>query len=191
MFGRLRVLFRDGKTRQGAACWRVRCSCGVEKTIRGSTLTDGCARSCGCLAQEVRKTLHLTHGATKTFEFSAWMSMRRRCTDPKHIAFSRYGGAGIKVCKRWAKFEAFLEDMGPCPFEKGSVERLDNHKGYTPANCKWLPRGAQSKNRKGVLLFEGRTVPELAETHGIKYSTLMRRVKAGWPRARWFDNPKH
>jgi hypothetical protein len=188
-FGRLQVVRRGVNSRHGAARWDVQCECGVEKTVRSDQLTKGTTVSCGCFARELASARKTTHGMTHTFEFRAWMAMRRRCTYEKHPAYFRYGGAGIKVCTRWDSFEKFLEDMGGCPFSNGSIDRKNNKKGYSPANCRWLPKTQQSKNRDNVPLYEGSTLPELALKNKIKYSTLRRRVLAGWPRTQWFKTP--
>lgn len=185
-FGRLTVIARAENSAAGAARWRVRCECGVEKVVRSSQLTDGATKSCGCLLRALARTRVTTHGMTNSFEFRAWTAMRKRCEYTKHPAYYRYGGQGIKVCTRWKIFENFLADMGKCPFVKGSIERKDNSKGYCPSNCCWLQKSEQSKNRSNVPRYDGMTLPELAKKHGVKYSTLRRRVAAGWPKAEWF-----
>jgi hypothetical protein len=147
IFGRLLVVSRAENSAAGAARWVVRCACGVEKVVRSSQLTDGNTQSCGCLARELFRERVVTHGRTGTFEHNVWLAMRKRCTDPKHPRYYRYGARGITICKRWEKFENFLSDMGECPFPGGSVERKNNDRGYTPSNCCWLPKSQQSKNR--------------------------------------------
>lgn len=47
-FGRLTAVGRAERS----GLWRVRCSCGKEKDVRGSNLTGGYTRSCGCLQRE-------------------------------------------------------------------------------------------------------------------------------------------
>lgn len=189
VFGRLTVLGRAGTTPRGATVWQVRCSCGNTKKMRGDMLVKGIAVSCGCYAREATRVRNTSHGMSRSPEYKSWVSMWVRCTYTKHPAFSRYGGSGVRVCKRWEKFEHFIADMGPAPFEKCSIERRDNRKGYTPNNCYWLPRSMQSKNRKNVHLYDGFTVPDLAAKYGIKVTTLHRRIKAGWPREKWFKTP--
>nr|DAH73276.1 MAG TPA: hypothetical protein [Caudoviricetes sp.] len=48
-YGRLTVIKYIGKDKYNNAMWECRCSCGNTITIRGATLRDGKARSCGCL----------------------------------------------------------------------------------------------------------------------------------------------
>lgn len=188
-FGRLRVVKRVQSTSRGATVWRVRCECGIVKDVRGDMLVKGVAVSCGCYGREATRAANTTHGLSRSPEYKSWVSMWKRCTYEAHPAYHRYGGAGIKVCRRWEKFENFITDMGRCPFEKGSIERRKNTLGYRPSNCFWLPKAQQSKNRSNVRLFDGMTVPDLAAAHGIKTSTLHRRIKAGWPREKWFKTP--
>jgi hypothetical protein len=78
---------------------------------------------------------------------SSWDAMKQRCTNPKDVGFVIYGGRGITICERWLNFEAFFADMGPRP-PGYSIERIDNNGNYEPANCKWIPKGDQHKNRR-------------------------------------------
>lgn len=149
-FGRLTVLRRAENSKHGAARWDVRCVCGAVKTVRTDQLTAGNTVSCGCYLREVTRARTTTHGKTKSFEYGVWSAMKKRCSNPNHPRYHRYGGRGIHVCERWLQFEAFIEDMGVCPIANGSIERVDNDAGYGPGNCVWLPKAEQSKNRNCV-----------------------------------------
>lgn len=71
--------------------------------------------------------------------------MRKRCLNPNHPKYPRYGGRGITICERWSSFENFLMDMGPRP-ERLTLERIDNNQGYDPFNCVWETRAANNRN---------------------------------------------
>lgn len=121
-----------------------------------------------------------THGMSQTRTYAAWANMLRRCYNPKHDRYDRYGGRGISVCNRWRKFAEFFADMGECP-EGFSIERQQVDGNYEPTNCIWLPLTKQSANRRTVIrvLFEGREycLAELARLHGLSPRVAQQRVK--------------
>ena len=120
------------------------------------------------------------HGMTNSFEFSVWTAMRKRCYYSKHVRYHLYGGRGIDICAAWKdNFAQFYSDMGKCPYENGSIDRIDNDKGYSPENCRWLPKVEQSRNRRNVRKINGMTVAELAKLAGVCESTIRNRIKAG------------
>jgi hypothetical protein len=109
--------------------------------------------------------------------------MLGRCRNPKHPAYSNYGGRGISVCKRWLDFSSFYADMGPRPLGK-ELERINNEGNYEQGNCCWETKKQQAINRRTTrfISFEGReiSVTDLALLLGIKRSTLNMRIRRGW-----------
>lgn len=161
---------------QAHAVWACVCDCGNHTTVLSNNLRK--QHSCGCTSLGGR-----THNMSETPTYSVWAKMKQRCGNPKDTNYANYGGRGIRVCRRWLKFENFLADMKVRPSDGHSIERRDNDRGYEPDNCYWLPTNKQSLNRRNNVYVEmdGETVTsaEAARRLGMKYTTFLYRVNAG------------
>lgn len=186
--------------------WNVVCDCGHRKTARQDHLVSGRTKSCGCLVGYVSSALHITHGRSRTTEYSTWASMKQRCLDPNRDAYAGYGGRGIRVCDRWiSSFEAFLADMGEKPSRRYSIERIDNDGNYEPGNCRWATKTEQARNRRPAR-FDGRDHPLArlitvggvtdslagwAKRVGLTRRAIAHRLKKGWSEERAVTVGRH
>lgn len=152
---RLTVIAGPTKGGDGRVRWKCKCRCGKTKIIRDTHLKPPYVRSCGCLLKENAlfkgknsSILKLRHEEYRT-EFASWQTMLQRCYRKDAINYERYGGRGIRVCKRWKNsFLNFYKDMGKKPTAKHSIDRINNSKSYSPKNCKWSTPKEQCKNRR-------------------------------------------
>jgi hypothetical protein len=117
-------------------------------------------------------------------EYEAWLSMRKRCLGKQHKFYADYGGRGLRICRRWGKFENFYVDMGKRPRGK-TLERINNNRGYTPRNCRWATMKEQAHNKRScrMLTFRGatKTLSQWALIYKHPMPRIwMRIVKYGW-----------
>jgi hypothetical protein len=164
---------------------KATCSCGITKDYRFDHLKSGATKSCGCWSVKQLKESKTTHGMYRTRIYKIWSNMKNRCSNEKYFQYKNYGGRGIKVCKRWDKFEDFLADMMCGYSESLTLDRMDNNKGYTKSNCHWVSMKEQQRNRSNNTLWtfqcETKTTAQWAEDIGINYGTLLSRVyNSGW-----------
>lgn len=148
------------------------CKCGVRREVLSVSLRNGKSVSCGCL-QPSQKYSNPRFVYKTTF--NSWVGMKQRCDYPKHSMYHRYGGRGVSYDPSWKVFSNFLADMRPKP-EGMSIERLDNDKDYSKANCCWATREEQASNtsRNVDVHFEGKifTLKRLAAHVGVTYDSL-------------------
>ena len=91
-------------------------------------------------------TRGVRHGMRYTREYSIWCNMKTRCDNPNFKDAKYYSEKGIAYDRRWQGFEAFYEDMGPCP-EGHTLDRINNNLGYFKENCRWADYTQQALNR--------------------------------------------
>jgi len=119
---------------------------------------------------------------TKTY--SIWCNVMYRTRGKRAIQYHDYGGRGITVCERWHKFENFLADMGECPSDKYSIDRIDHDGNYEPANCRWADKWEQAANKRNNRRFTigGETLhmAEWCRRTGVPRSKIHGRLKLGW-----------
>lgn len=116
--------------------------------------------------------------------FCAWDNMVRRCTKPNNSNYGDYGARGVRVADVFLTFDGFLKEVGERPGPGYSLERLDNNGHYEPGNVVWATKKAQQRNRRTnhKLTFQGETltVAEWAERTGIRFGTILSRLRYGW-----------
>ena len=125
----------------------------------------------------------MAHPKSRTRTYSSWTNMRDRCLNPRNPRYDDYGGRGIRICKRWLTFENFLADMGTRPANT-TIGRINNDKGYYPANCRWETKAEQYGNMRSnhFVSWNGETksIGAWARLLGVKQNTLLYRIRRGW-----------
>ncbi len=159
------------------AFWKCRCECGTVSAVRATILRNGRSLSCGCLQREITSARKTTHGGSGSAPnpdplYLTWQTIKKRCFNPRHLAYHRYGGRGITMHPAWRdSFEAFRTDLlaaiGPRPAGATSrgrpiytLDRKDNDGNYEPGNLRWATNTQQMQN-SSINKVDAETVAEL------------------------------
>lgn len=148
VFARLTVLEFAGKNERGEALWLCGCGCGGKVTAPSGSLRSGNTKSCGCLKKEATAKAKTVHGMRQHRGYNIWANMKQRCDNPLASHYELYGGRGITYEPDWGAFENFWADMGDTYGEHLSLDRLDNDKGYSKSNCRWVTDSQQKQNKR-------------------------------------------
>lgn len=136
-FGKLTVLGVAPRKPRTEYRWFVQCVCGIVKTVFGTPLRVGDAKSCGrCSRPRKQET---------SPEKRAFFNARSRCNNPKNTRYADYGGRGIEF--RFMDFAHFYREVGPRSSTKHSLERINNDGHYEPGNCCWATQKVQQANK--------------------------------------------
>jgi len=124
------------------------------------------------------------HVLSRTWEYTEWVKMRRRCYDSGHPSNKWYRSAGIKVCRKWLynaeAFVTYLRENLPSKPKGFSLDRIDNKKNYEPGNLRWATHAEQQSNKRNnrYYTFQGqrKTIDQWARALGMSKNTLHTRL---------------
>lgn len=113
--------------------------------------------------------------------------MIERCNNSNHSAYKQYGERGIYVCQEWLDSpQAFVDWALANGFSPElQIDRIDNNKGYSPDNCRWVTARDNIRNRSNSVItptiagqakflyqIEEVTIKDIADYFGINPSTM-------------------
>lgn len=115
--------------------------------------------------------------------YSSWIGMKERCLNHRSKDYKLYGN--VKICDRWINsFDNFMDDLGPKPKGRYSIDRINTNGDYTPENCRWADDTMQNNNRNfNVRITHNgttKTICEWAKYLCINRRTIEQRIKYGW-----------
>jgi len=131
------------------------CICGKIKPYRWSHLSNGNSNSCGCRGSKMK-------GQSATPLGKLYKGMMDRCKKT-HSESQYYYDRGITVCEEWYNsFQAFKDWAISTGYKRGlTIDRIDNNKGYSPANCRWATPIEQAANKRDTyyVIYNGERIP--------------------------------
>lgn len=180
-FGRLEVLKRVNNGYNRQSYWLCKCDCGNTKVIRGTHLTAGKIKSCGCIVKEMGREHFSTHRLSKTRLYNIYRGMKERCYNPKNETYRIYGNRGITICNEWNNdFVSFYNwAMANGYNDKLTIDRIDVNGNYEPTNCRWATPKEQSNNTRRCIYVtynnETHTLTEWARIIGADKEVIRTR----------------
>ena len=187
VFGKLTVIKYYGKNIKGhSSLWECSCECGSVVIVNGGSLKRGDTSSCGCGKRELVSKMFTTHGLSRHRLYTIYKGMKQRCGNVNNNSYKDYGERGIGICNEW--LDDFINFFNWATMNGYSdnltIERVDNNKGYSPDNCKWIPKAYQAENRRcnHELTFNGetKTISEWSRGIGGNFNLVYRRIERGW-----------
>lgn len=120
-------------------------------------------------------------------QYRIWYNMIRRCYNKNNKDYKRYGGKGIKVCKKWKEdfYNFYNWSLKNGYDDTLTIDRINNKGNYSPNNCRWTTMIQQhrnySQNRNYTINNETKCLTEWCEIYHINYTTVINRVEKGMP----------
>jgi hypothetical protein len=130
------------------------------------------------------KRIYTKHGMTGTKIWELWKAIRKRCNGGAGST-QLYRDKGITVCKEWDSASAFIEWAENAGYSHGlQIDRIDNRKGYSPENCRFVPPRENANNKDNTILLthNGKTqsIWHWSLETGIKTHSIHTRIVRGW-----------
>lgn len=100
--------------------------------------------------------------------------MKQRCYNQNNKNYNLYGGNGITICDEWLEHPILFLEWS---FKNGysnycnSIDRIDNTKGYSPDNCRYVNVSYQNYN-KYQAKYEDILINGKVESKSIKQWSL-------------------
>ncbi len=108
--------------------------------------TDGHRNNCKICKNTQSKSIVSKKGLL----YYCWKNMSQRCYNTRYRQYKDWGGRGITVCSEWKEsFTAFKNWALSNGYKEGlTIDRIDNDKGYSPDNCRFVSRKVQNNNKR-------------------------------------------
>lgn len=145
-FEKLLVIRRAAFNIGGRVSWECLCDCGNTTIVPANNLTSGNTKTCGC-GKYVGFVDRTTHGLSDTPLNDMYYNMRIRCFG-NHKQNKSYSAKGITLCSEWDMFDKFQKWALSNGYIEGlQIDRIRNEDGYSPENCRFINRVANSLNK--------------------------------------------
>lgn len=95
--------------------------------------------------------------------YRIWCNMKQRCKNPSSKDATIY--ANVTLCSEWENSKSFAAwALSNGYTDELQIDRIDNSKGYSPSNCRWVTPMQQAQNRCTTKIVLCRTLRDWAMT---------------------------
>ena len=178
VYGRLTVLYEGERRRSPSGAirrqWVCKCECGNIVEVTTASLRNGHTVSCGCYNKDNQRERNTLHGLSKTEEYKLYRTVKSRCGKVK-------GYESVGMCAEWDGHpEVFIAWLHEHEWRHGlQIDREDNHKGYSPDNCRLVIPKVNVRNRDCTLRCkDGVSLADVCDTVGISTRENGKKSKA-------------
>lgn len=145
-----------------------------------------CSYQCKYTASSIEKRIENPRKNDRLYH--VWLSMKARCNNPKSTSSKWYYEKGIKVCGEWQNdfisFRTWAINNGydyNKTRKEQSLDRIDDSKGYSPDNCRWVTHSENCKNttRNIFITYKGKTqcINDWSKELNMPIETIRKRNK--------------
>lgn len=162
------------------------CDCGKLTNVILSHLVRGRIRSCG-------KCNDVSLEEKSTRLFNSWRGMKYRVKEiyfQKHLYFDKK----ISIVDEWKYYKNFKKwSLKNGYNENLYIDRIDNSKGYSPNNCRWVTSQENCNNRYNtqMLIIDGKKIPitKACKDYNLPTYLVRARVNRGWDHKKALTTP--
>lgn len=164
-----------------------KCICGNIKDVASGGIRNGAITSCGCKTIRKHPIVYKKRSKIKYKShykriISIHRNMKTRCYNKNNKDYKNYGGRGITVWDEWQSSINFYGWAISSGYEENlTLDRVDNTKGYSPYNCRWITMKEQENNRLNNRRIEYngsiKTISEWSDLFNCSYNTIYHRLR--------------
>ena len=139
---------------------------GVHAT-RGDLASIGLEHVTACKVVDGRQILLWTHPL-----YARWREILRRaaykCPYFMHHGINAVSYSDCTVCDEWLDFSNFARWALANGFKRElQIDRIDNARGYSPENCRWVTHSEQNRNRRMTEKMRAANLRNLAKANAV------------------------